>query len=210
MHLAAPEVGLMGSSAVVASTIPHGVGAAMSFKRRGNSRIAVTVFGDGATEEGVYHESLNFAALMKAPVLFLCEDNGLAVHSYRHIRQSYSLTKHAATFGIASLRIEEGWDMLAVREATLKVAERVRAGEPFVLEIVTSRYKEHVGTGDDFHFGYRGTDAVDAWKKRDPLITDKKMVEELLPEVDREIAAAVAFAETSPAPGRAQLLTDVI
>lgn len=210
MHLAAPEVGLMGSSAVVASTIPHAVGAALSFKRRGSSRIAVTVFGDGATEEGVYHESLNFAALMKVPVLFLCEDNGLAVHSHRPVRQAYRLPEHAATFGIASRRLDEGWDMLAVREATLEAAEYVRTGKPFVLEIVTSRYKEHVGVGEDFHFNYRTKDSVDAWKARDPLVVDPKLVAELTPEIEREIAEAVAFAEASPSPGRADLLTDVI
>jgi len=210
MHLAAPEVGLMGSSAVVASTIPHAVGAALSFKRRGSSRIAVTVFGDGATEEGVYHESLNFAALMKVPVLFLCEDNGLAVHSHRPVRQAYRLPEHAATFGIASRRLEEGWDMLAVRQATLEAAEYVRAGKPFLLEIVTSRYKEHVGVGEDFHFNYRTKDSVDAWKARDPLMVDPKLVAELTPEIEREIAAAVAFAEASPSPDLADLLTDVI
>ena len=210
MHLAAPEVGLMGSSAVVASTIPHAVGAALSFKRRGSSRIAVTVFGDGATEEGVYHESLNFAALMKVPVLFLCEDNGLAVHSHRPVRQAYRLPEHAATFGIASRRLEEGWDMLTVRQATLEAAEYVRAGKPFLLEIVTSRYKEHVGVGEDFHFNYRTKDSVDAWKARDPLMVDPKLVAELTPEIEREIAAAVAFAEASPSPGLADLLTDVI
>lgn len=210
MHLAAPEVGLMGSSAVVASTIPHAVGAALSFKRRGSTRIAVTVFGDGATEEGVYHESLNFAALMKVPVLFLCEDNGLAVHSHRPVRQAYRLPEHAATFGIASRRLEEGWDMLAVRQATLEAAEYVRAGKPFVLEIVTSRYKEHVGVGEDFHFNYRTKDSVDAWKARDPLVVDPKLVAELTPGIEREIAEAVAFAEASPSPGLADLLTDVI
>lgn len=210
MHLCAPEVGLMGSSAVVASTIPHAVGAALSFKRRGSSRIAVAVFGDGATEEGVYHESLNFAALMKVPVLFLCEDNGLAVHSFRHVRQSYSLPKHAATFGIASRRLEEGWDMLAVRQATLEAVAHVRAGAPFLLEIATARYKEHVGTGDDFHFGYRDQADIDAWKRRDPLIVDSRLAEALKPELEREIAAAVDFAECSPSPGRAELLTDVI
>lgn len=210
MHLAAPEVGLMGSSAVVASTIPHAVGAALAFKRRGDRKIAIAVFGDGATEEGVYHESLNFAAVMKVPVLFVCEDNGLAVHSERAARQAYSLAQHAATFGIASRRVEEGWDMLKIREATLVAAAIVRAGAPFVLEIATSRYKEHVGVADDFHFGYRTSAAVDAWKQRDPLIADTALVEALRPEVEREIAAAVAFAEASPAPGRAELLTDVI
>jgi pyruvate dehydrogenase E1 component alpha subunit len=210
MHLAAPEVGLMGSSAVVASTIPHAVGAAMSFKRRGSTRLAVAVFGDGATEEGVYHESLNFAALMKVPALFVCEDNGLAVHSHRSVRQAYRLTEHAAAFGIASRRVEEGWDMLAIREATLEAAARVRAGQPFVLEIAASRYKEHVGVGEDFHFNYRTSDSVEAWKRRDPLIVDAKLAAELEPELEREIATAVAFAEASPAPGQAELLTDVI
>ena len=210
MHLAAPEVGLMGSSAVVASSIPHAVGSALSFKRRGLSRIAVAVFGDGATEEGVYHESLNFAAVMKVPVLFVCEDNGLAVHSHRPVRQAYRLPEHAATFGIASRRIEEGWDMLAIRQATLEAAAHVRAGEPFVLEIATARYKEHVGVGEDFHFNYRTSASVDAFKKRDPLIVDQALVEAFKPEVLREIETAVAFAESSPAPDRADLLTDVI
>ncbi|MCA0301830.1 MAG: thiamine pyrophosphate-dependent dehydrogenase E1 component subunit alpha [Proteobacteria bacterium] len=210
MHLSAPEVGLLGSSAVVASSLPHAVGTALSFKRRGLSRIAVTVFGDGATEEGVYHESLNFAAVMKVPVLFICEDNGLAVHSHRPVRQSYRLPEHAAAYGIKSRRLEEGWDIMAVRQATLEAAEKVRAGEPFVLEIVTSRYKEHVGVGEDFHFNYRSSDSVEAFKKRDPLLVDTKLVEALTPEIMREIDAAVAFAEASPAPGRAELLTDVI
>jgi pyruvate dehydrogenase E1 component alpha subunit len=210
MHLAAPQVGLMGSSAVVASTIPHAVGAALSFKRRGSSRIAVAVFGDGATEEGVYHESLNFAALMKVPVLFLCEDNGLAVHSHRPVRQSYRLIEHAAAYGIPGRRLEEGWDMLAVRQATLEAAAQVRSGEPFVLEIATSRYKEHVGVGEDFHFNYRTSDSVNAWKRRDPLIVDAELTAELTPDLEREIDAAVAYAEASPAPGHAELLTDVI
>lgn len=210
MHLSAPEVGLMGSSAVVASTIPHAVGAALSFKRTGSSRVAVAVFGDGATEEGVYHESLNFASLMKVPVLFICEDNGLAVHSFRHVRQAYRLPEHAATFDIESRRVEEGCDALAVRQATLDALAVVRTGKPFVLEIATGRYKEHVGVGDDFHFGYRSAADIDAWKARDPLILDRKLVEELTPEIEREIAAAVEFAERSPAPGRGELLTDVI
>ncbi len=210
MHLSAPEVGLMGSSAVVASTIPHAVGAALSFKRRNIPRVAVAVFGDGATEEGVYHESLNFAALLKVPVLFVCEDNGLAVHSFRNARQSYRLPEHAATFGIQSRRVEDGHDALAVRQATLDALALVRAGRPFVLEIATGRYKEHVGVGDDFHFGYRTSADIDAWKARDPLINDVELVKELTPGIEEEIAAAVEFAERSPAPGRDELLTDVI
>ena len=210
MHLAAPSVGLMGSSAVVASTIPHAIGAALSFKRRRKSQIAVTVFGDGATEEGVYHECLNFAALTKTPVLFVCENNGLAVHSHLGARHSYKPVDHAAAYGIRASRLEAGWDMLAVREASAEAIAHVRAGEPYVLEIKTARYKEHVGTGEDFHFQYRSREEIDAWKARDPLIIDKALVDRLTPELIGEIDAAVAFAERSPAPGRADLLTDVI
>ena len=210
MHLSAPAVGLMGSSAVVASSIPHAVGAALSFKRRQKSQIAVTVFGDGATEEGVYHECLNFAALSKVPVLFVCENNGLAVHSHLGARQSYNVVDQAKVYGLRASRIEAGWDMLAVREAAAEAIAYVRKGQPYILEIKTARYKEHVGIGEDFHFQYRTRDQVDAWKAKDPLVIDKALVEKLTPEVMREIEAAVAFAERSPVPGRADLLTDVL
>src|SRR5207244_1926828 len=84
------------------------------------------------------------------------------VHSHRPARQTYRLVEHARSFGIAGRRLEEGWDMLAVRQATLDAAARVRAGEPYLLEIVTSRYKEHVGVGEDFHFNYRTRETMDA------------------------------------------------
>ena len=210
MHLSAPAVGLMGSSAVVASSIPHAVGAALSFKRRQKSQIAVTVFGDGATEEGVYHECLNFAALMKVPVLFVLENNGLAVHSHQGARQAYSAVRHAAAYGIKGSCLEEGWDMLAIRKAATDAIAHVRAGQPYLLEVKTARYMEHVGIGEDFHFQYRPRDVIDAWKARDPLVIDKKLVAELTPDILKEIEAAVAFAEKSLVPGRADLLTDVL
>ena len=210
MHLSAPGVGLMGSSAVVASAIPHAVGAAMALKRRGSDAVAVSVFGDGATEEGVYHESLNFAALKKVPVLFICENNGLAVHSHLSDRQSYRIVEHAASFGIQGRRIENGWDMLAVRRATIEAVAAVRTGQPYLLEVMTARYKEHVGIGEDFHFQYRSRAEIDAWKERDPLIIDQALAAGLAPELLREIAEAVALAEQSPAPQRADLLTDVL
>ncbi|MEI7874314.1 MAG: thiamine pyrophosphate-dependent dehydrogenase E1 component subunit alpha [Alphaproteobacteria bacterium] len=210
MHLSAPDVGLMGSSAVVASAIPHAVGAAMALKRRGGGRIAVAVYGDGATEEGVYHESLNFASLKKIPVLFICENNQLAVHSHLAERQSYHVVEHASSFGVPGRRIDQGWDMIAVREATEEAVAHVRNGKPYLLEIMTARYKEHVGIGEDFHFQYRSRAEIDAWKERDPLIVDQALVRELTAELVREIDAAVAHAEQSPSPQRADLLTDVL
>ena len=210
MHLSAPDVGLMGSSAVVASAIPHAVGAAMALKRQDGGRIAVAVYGDGATEEGVYHESLNFAALKKIPVLFICENNQLAVHSHLIERHSYRVVEHAASFGIPGRRIDQGWDMMAVRKATEEAVAHVRNGKPYLLEIMTARYKEHVGIGEDFHFQYRSRAEIDAWKERDPLIVDQALVRQLTGELAREIDAAVAQAEQSPPPQRADLLTDVL
>src|SRR5215469_12682757 len=89
MHLAAPDVGMMGSSAVVATNLPHAAGAALAARNRRTDQVIVCAFGDGATEEGVYHETLNFVALMQLPVVLLCENNGLAVHASQKERQSY-------------------------------------------------------------------------------------------------------------------------
>lgn len=106
MHLAAPKQGLIGASAVVASTIPHAVGAALAEKIKGDSdRIFVSNFGDRAMEQGVFHESMNFASLHKLPVLFLCEDNGLAVHTDKQSRQSFILEKLVFAYGVPYFRI---------------------------------------------------------------------------------------------------------
>jgi pyruvate dehydrogenase E1 component alpha subunit len=210
MHLAAPDVGMMGSSAVVGSTVPHAVGAALAARFRKLDQVIVATFGDGATEQGSYHESLNFCALMKLPVLFLCENNGLAVHASLAERHSYKIIEHARVFGIESSRIEKGWDFIEIGD---RIAETIAAmrkdGKPRLIEIMTARYKEHVGPGEDFNAGYRAQAEIDAWKAKDPLIADAALAQRLLPELNAEVAAAVAFAEASPVPGREELLTDV-
>ena len=100
--------------------------------------------------------------------------------------------------------------MTAGRSLFGRAAALESAGRPFVLEIATGRYKEHVGVGDDFHFGYRSASDIDSWKAKDPLLLDAKLVADLKPEIDREIAAAAEFAENSAFPGRDELLTDII
>lgn len=211
MHLTAPEVGLMGSSAVVASSIPHAVGAALAAKLTGRRQVVVAVFGDGATEEGVYHESMNFAALHKLPVVFLCENNGLAVHSALSTRQSYGIAEQAAVYGITVARCDDGFNPIAVHEAFAKVLARLNAGDgPQFLEVKTYRYKEHVGPGEDFGAGYRNCEERDAWMARDPLIQRRDLIDRFLPDLTREIEAALAFAEASPWPSREELLTDVL
>jgi TPP-dependent pyruvate/acetoin dehydrogenase alpha subunit len=210
MHLTAPEVGFMGSSAVVASTIPHAAGGAFAAKMLGKDQVVATIFGDGATDEGVYHESLNFAALKKLPVIFVCENNGLAVHSRREDRQAYSILEHAKTYGLAAERIEEGWDFVSVAKKFEKIAERVRKNkEAYFVEMRTYRCKEHVGPGEDFQAGYRSIQECEAWNAKDPLCADKKTLEKLSPMILKEIEEAVAFAEQSKWPGAEELLTDV-
>jgi len=210
MHLAAPEVGMMGSSAVVASTIPHGVGAALAAKVRGSKQAVITIFGDGATEEGVYHESLNFAVLHQLPVLFVCENNALAVHTSLRERQAYDMVAHAKSYGINTTVIEDGNDLIKIGDVGAKLLASLRAGGgPEWLMINTYRYKEHVGPGDDFTAGYRARSEMDRWLATDPLFKWPDVVKEMEADVKAEIDKAVAFAEASPVPGPQDLLTDV-
>ena len=208
MHLAAPDVGFQGCSAVVASSIPHAVGAALAARRLGKDQRIVAVFGDGATEEGVFHESLNFAALHDLPVVFVCENNGYAVHAALSARQAYSISKLPALYGIPYTRIEEGADFVAVdKEFTTAVADTTG---PKFIEIMTYRSKEHVGVADDFHAGYRTDVEFRDWQAKDPLVQDTALVEEYQPAIEGEISEAVNFAETSPLPAPEDLLADVI
>jgi TPP-dependent pyruvate/acetoin dehydrogenase alpha subunit len=210
MHLAAPEVGMMGSSAVVASTIPHGVGAALAEKIRSGKNAVITIFGDGATEEGVYHESLNFAVMHKLPVLFVCENNALAVHTSIAERQAYDLQAHAKVYGINTTVIEDGNDLIQVGDTSARLLNKLRAGGgPEWLMIKTFRYKEHVGPGDDFDAGYRSRADMEPWWKSDPINRYADVVKDMEAEVKAEIDRAVAFAEASPVPAPSELLTDV-
>ncbi len=210
MHLAAPEVVFMGSSAIVASTIPHAVGAALATKRLGRRRLVMAVFGDGATEEGVYHESLNFAALHRLPVLFLCENNGLAVHSTLAARQAYRIAAHAEAYGVPATRCEAGWDFDEVHRVVLAAVTAVRRGEgPRLVECRTYRWLEHVGIAEDFDAGYRTRADFEAWQARDPLVRESALVARFAPAIRAEIAAAEASAAASPWPAPDDLLTDV-
>lgn len=211
MHLAAPRQGVMGASAVVGSTISHAVGAALASKLRGEDRVFVTVFGDGATEQGAYHEALNFASLHNLPVLFLCENNGLAVHSHLGERQAFSLATHAKSYGVESVVVEDGYDFVKISLICEEVLGQIKNDQrPMLLEIKTCRYKEHVGPGEDFEAGYRQLSEVKTWMAKDPLEIDKELITRFTPEISREIVSAVEFAEISPFPTIDDLLTDVI
>jgi len=211
MHLAAPEVGMMGSSAVVASSIPHAVGAAFAAKHRQSDQVNVAFFGDGALEEGVAHESLNFASLHNLPLILVCEDNGFAAHSPIESRQKFNRLELLDTYKIPTQRLEDGLDFMKIYEAMSELTAKVRGGGgPQYLEIKTMRAREHVGPGDDFEAGYRSREEFEKWSINDPLIRDTETVALLEAEISQAIDAAVDFAEKSEWPGQAILLTDVV
>lgn len=172
--------------------------------------ITVCVFGDGATEEGVYHESLNFAAVQRVPVLFVCENNGLAIHSKRSDRQSYGLTEHASVYGIEGHRLSFATDPTEVhRELAPIVAAMRRDRRPRFVEIPMFRAKEHVGPGEDFHRGYRSQHELTEWRLKDPLLAGGDNLAAAREAIAAEIEDAVAFAESSPMTPPHEVLTDV-
>lgn len=213
MHLASPTHGVMGASAIVGSTISHAVGAALAERIRPGgdpSRVFLTVFGDGATEQGSFFESLNFASIHRLPVLFLCEDNGFAVHTEKKVRQSYDLGALAGAFSVLYVYESGGFDPQLVFNAAQSVVEQVRTEGPAILHVRTYRYKEHVGPGDDFDQGYRDSAELKEWAGNDVLLKNLDLREMLLPNVTEEIESAFAEALLSPLPGESELLTDVL
>ena len=146
MHLVDERVGIMGSSAIVGGSIPLAAGAALSFKQSHNSRIAVAFFGDGASEEGVFHETLNFAALHRLPLIFVCENNYLATASHMSARRCRdNLHQHGEIYGIPG-KMVEGHNLLQIYCVTLQAVESARRGEgPTLIEARTYRAMNHVG-----------------------------------------------------------------
>jgi len=208
MHLIDREKGVMGTSAIVGTTIPLSVGYAYALQYNKSRSIVVSFFGDGAVDEGAFHESLNFAALKKLPVLFVCENNTYAIHSH-HLNRHHSdnICERAKSYGLPVVERVENSNVGTIYELTSKYAEMMRNGDfgPVFLECVTCRWKEHVGPGDDFALGYRSADEIGVWKGKDQL---KVLGECLKPfhknaiekKIEREIDEAFKFAEESPFP----------
>ena len=215
MHLIDTDCGVMGTSAVVGTTIANAAGYAYALKLRRSSSVVVSFFGDGATEEGVFAETLNFAVLKRLPLLFVCENNGYAIHTHQSRRQGLpDICARARAYGMPADRLN-GNDVVALHENAAKAIEKLRAGEgPQFIEAVTYRWREHVGPGSDYHLGFRDKTECEPWKKTDPVLV---LAEQLSPmaraiieaEVDLEVASAFEFAENSPFPDPAELMTDI-
>lgn len=215
MHLIDTAAGFMGTSAIVGTTIPQAVGHAFAMKYRRSDRVTVAFFGDGATEEGTFHESMNFAALKRLPVLFVCENNLYAIHSHIRDRAVESdLSRRAASYRMPARRID-GSDVHAIHAAAAEAVEAIRRGEgPHFLEVMTYRTCRHVGPGGDTALGYRTQSEVEAWEARDPVaqlgatlpVPTRRAIDA---EIELEIADAFEFAERSPFPQDDELLSSI-
>ena len=216
MHLIDRAVGVMGTSAVVGTTIANAVGYAYALKYRRQKKLVVSFMGDGAVDEGVFHESMNFAALKALPIIFICENNYYAIHTHQRLRQPQSnIWERAQAYGMVSERIE-GNDVLKIYERVKAAADTLRSGTPgpFFFECMTYRWKEHVGPNEDYNLGYRPRSEAEPWMQDDQV----PRIGALLPAATRqsieaaaeaEIREAFAFAESSPFPPAAELFTAV-
>lgn len=220
MHLYAAEVGILGTVPLVAATIPLAVGAGFTNKLRQDGGIAVAFFGDGATEEGHFHESLNMASLYNLPVLFICENNLYASHlTIAERRHADNIVASAGAHGMPGL-VVDGNDALAVRDAAEQAAMRARAGEgPTLLELRTYRWRGHVGSSWDMDVGVKRSGELKGWLDKDPVALLREKLEgsgvplEELQAITiaaaSEIDSAVLAARAAPYPDVSEVETHV-
>jgi 2-oxoisovalerate dehydrogenase E1 component len=211
MHLFAPEVGLLGTSGIVGPCILQAAGAGYSFRLLKTDRVAVAFFGDGAVNNGAFHEGLNLAAIWKLPVLFVCENNQFATEvPFAYSAGNPSVASRGASYGMPGVEVD-GNDVWAVHAAAEEAVRRARAGDgPTLLECKTYRTRPHAeGMGD---FTYRTRDEVEEWKTRCPIRRLRDTVasaDAIDAEIQREVEEAFRKAESSPWPNPADAATHV-
>ncbi|MBM4073040.1 MAG: dehydrogenase [Planctomycetes bacterium] len=219
MHLFAPEIGLMGTSGIVGPCILQAAGAGYTSKLLQTQRVGVAFFGDGAVNNGAFHEGLNLAGIWKLPVLFVCENNQFATEvPFAYAAGNPSVAGRGAAYGIPGIEVD-GNDVLAIYQVAAEAVRRARAGEgPTLIECKTYRTRPHAeGMGD---YSYRSREEVEDWKTRCPiksfrrrLLDDGTATEKELDAIDAEIKELVAesqqFAESSPWPEPATAATHV-
>lgn len=218
MHLADPEVGILGSTAIVGGNIPLGTGTALASLLQNNDKVTAIFFGDGAVDEGTFHESLNFASLKKLPVIYICENNYYAINSHQSQRHNTeSIYQWAHGYGIPGCQID-GNDVLKVSEYAEKAVSRCRNGEgPVLIECITYRWKGHIGTVNDVGEGFRPQPEYDYWISKCPIkwyadylketkVLNDQMDKSIQEEIDQRIHDAFEFAKNSPKPLPEELL----
>ena len=222
MHLADFSIGILGESGILGSAIPTAVGAALGSKLQGNDRVSMPFFGDGASNEGAFHESINLAAVWNLPVIFLCENNQYAVtSSFKQMVAVENIADRAAAYAIPGVLVD-GQDAIAMYEAVSVAVERARAGQgPSLVEGRTYRYEDHsLGLGRIVRDPYRDDAEVEEWKRRDPIdihkarlleqnIATQEEIDQVENEVKAQIEEAITFARESPYPEPSDLFEDM-
>ncbi|HEX5418288.1 MAG TPA: thiamine pyrophosphate-dependent dehydrogenase E1 component subunit alpha [Chloroflexota bacterium] len=219
MHIFSPEVGMLGTSGIVGPSILMATGAAYGYRLLKQDRVSVAFFGDGASNNGAFHEGLNLATIWKLPVLFVCENNQYATEvPYATVAGNPNVAERGKASGITSYRLD-GNDVVAVYEAAGDAVQRARAGEgPTLLECVTYRTRAHSEGMRDA--GYRTREEVEEWRERCPikqlrarLVADRLASEADLDDLEAEIQALVEeaseFAKNSPWPDPATALDHI-
>jgi pyruvate dehydrogenase E1 component alpha subunit len=218
MHIADFKIGMLGATAVVGAGIPIATGAGLSIKLRGTDQVTACFFGDGASNQGTFHEGINMAAVWKLPVLFVCENNHYAMgtHQTRDMLIE-NIAKRAAAYGIPGVSVD-GNDVIAVYEAAREAVKRARGGDgPTLIECKTYRHKGHSRFDPAT---YRPKKEVEGWLNKDPIHKLKKQLleqgdisDEEVMQIEKEVAdsveAAVKFAKDSPHPAPEEALEDV-
>lgn len=217
MHLVDVSVGLMGSSSIVGGGIPIATGLALAIKMNCQPRVSVAFFGDGAVDEGVLYESMNFAILKRLPVIFVYENNQFSVCSRISARQWGKVLFHATSKDKLFNCKVDGNDVLAVYRAARSSVSRARTGQgPSFIECKTYRMRGHAGAGSDAELGYRTAEEIAEWEMKCPVATFRHnlLLERLITEgelndmekaIDTEIKEAFHFAQESPLPSAEDL-----
>ena len=212
MHLASPDVGLPGSSAIVAGTIPLAVGAGLAFSLQKRNSVSVAFFGDGAANEGTFYESLNFAALKKLPVIFVCENNLYSTHMpISACLADVNICKKADAFSMPAVRVD-GNSIVEIFKVAKRAVEDARIGKgPALIECMTYRWRGHVGPSNDLDKGLRSKEELEYWMNRCPIkaleefllehdLVSKSEKNKIYENLEEEIEEAIAFAKVSPYP----------
>ncbi len=221
MHISDIDIGILGANGIVGANIPIAGGAALSIKLRGSDGVAVSFFGDGGANEGIFHEGINLASAWKLPVIFVCENNQYAISTHQsRVSAISNMGDRASSYGIPGF-IVDGMDVLAIRQAASKAVKWAREGKgPILIECKTYRFKGHyVGEGSR-ELSYRAEEELEEWKKRCPIekftseliaknILTRSLVRKINDKIDGEIEEAVKFAEESPYPDPQEALDDL-
>ncbi len=221
MHPVEPTLGILGTTAIVGGGIALAVGTALASKMKKDNKVSVPFFGDGATDEGSFHESLNFASLHKLPVVFVCENNFYSVNSHQSARQPQdNIAKRADGYGMEGIQLD-GNEVPDIYAAANNAIEKARSGGgPTLLECRAYRWKGHVGPDCDHEKGCRPKEELEEWMDKCPVekykeyLVDNQVIDEqeyqnLIKETDAKLDAAIKSAKESPYPNPEDLFDDL-